>query len=266
MQPTTTKHRNRGVKLLMASILLVIGLSGCLLDVDTPPHSTPPQQTSPPVTTESTEETAPPEPICGTVIAKELKIRTGVGDFHEQSGVLLRGDVVEILEETVVNGIPWGRISKGWICLTQVQLENQTPEDQSPSEDFNFNGAMKGTVIAEELNLRAGPGTKYEIVKKLKLGDSVIISEMNGTWGKTEYGWLNTVFAYFPDDLDSKTIKATVTADVLNVRIGPSTSYESLYKLENGAEVKIIKQVTIRNNLWGYIGDGWICMDYVDIQ
>lgn len=250
--------------LFISSILLILGLTGCVLNEEPQKQSTQPDQTDPPATTQPIDETQPPEPIKGTVTAKELKIRAGVGDFHDQAGLLNQGDIVEILEQTEVNGVRWGRIAEGWICLTQVQLEGEASGDQDSSEHLEMDGAITGTVIAEELNLRAGPGTKYKVVKRLEHGDSITVTEMSGTWGKTEDGWLNTVFAYFPDSMDSKTIHAIVTADILNVRTGPSTSYESLRKIEHGEEVEIIKQVTIRNILWGYIGDGWICMDYIE--
>ena len=250
--------RRRQAAGLLTILLLLSCFCGCMLVDPGEKQTDPPEQTSPPVTTQPPIETLPPEPVMGTVLGKELKIRTGVGDFHDQVGTLKEGEVVEILEQVTVNGIPWGRISEGWICLTQVRIEGQEEEIHNTTDPSE----MIGTVIAEELNLRSGPGTKY-VVKRLKYGDTIIVTEMNGTWGKTEDGWLNTVFAYFPDSLDSDTVQATVTADILNVRAGPGTSYESLRKLENGTEVKIIKQVTIRDVRWGYIGDGWVCMDYV---
>ncbi len=260
----TEKAWKQWAALLTLSILLIIGLTGCVLNEGSETQTTPSYQTIPPATTQPASETQPPEPINGTVTAKELKIRVGVGDFHDQTGLLNQGDIVEILEQTEVNGVRWGRITEGWICLTQVLLEGEASDEQVPSERFEIDGAITGTVIAEELNLRAGPGTKYKVVKRLERGDSITVTEMSGTWGKTEDGWLNTVFAYFPDSMDSETIQAIVTADILNVRTGPSTSYESLRKIEHGEEVEIIKQVTIRNILWGYIGDGWICMDYIE--
>jgi hypothetical protein len=37
-------------------------------------------------------------------------------------------------------------------------------------------------VLAETLNVRAGPGTKYEIIDKLKKGDSYLIDRVDGKW------------------------------------------------------------------------------------
>lgn len=69
----------------------------------------------------------PPPPIIHTfavVTCDVLRIRTGPGTEHSQVGLLSTGDRVEILEIQTVDGIEWGRIEEGWICLTDfVTLE-----------------------------------------------------------------------------------------------------------------------------------------------
>ena len=42
--------------------------------------------------------------------------------------------------------------------------------------------AQRAVVLAETLNVRAGPGTKYEIIDKLKKGDSYLIDRIDGKW------------------------------------------------------------------------------------
>lgn len=258
-------HHNHWHTLILFFItfLLIETLSGCVLIDPKQKQPDPFEYPTPPVTTEPNIETTASNPVTGVVNAKELKIRTGVGDFHDQIGTIKEGDIIEILERTEVNGIPWGRIAQGWICLSKVTIEGEENNVQTDQGSTEESSVMIGSVIAEELNLRSGPGTKYEVVKRLKYGDKVAVTEMDGTWGKTEDGWLNTVFAYFPDSLDPDIIKATITADILNVRAGPGTSYESIRKLESGTEVEIIKQVTIRGVQWGYIKQGWISMEHV---
>jgi len=42
--------------------------------------------------------------------------------------------------------------------------------------------AQRAVVIAETLNVRSGPGTKHEIIDKLKRGDSYLIDKIEGSW------------------------------------------------------------------------------------
>ncbi len=56
-----------------------------------------------------------------TVIADCLRIRSAAGTGNAVVGYLYTGAVVEILETTDVNGMTWGRISKGWISMDYVK-------------------------------------------------------------------------------------------------------------------------------------------------
>jgi hypothetical protein len=42
--------------------------------------------------------------------------------------------------------------------------------------------AQRAVVIAETLNVRSGPGTKFEIIDKLKRGDSYLIDKIESQW------------------------------------------------------------------------------------
>jgi hypothetical protein len=42
--------------------------------------------------------------------------------------------------------------------------------------------AQRAVVIAETLNVRSGPGTKHEVIDKLKKGDSYLIDKIEGQW------------------------------------------------------------------------------------
>jgi len=42
--------------------------------------------------------------------------------------------------------------------------------------------AQRAVVLAETLNVRAGPGTNFEIIDKLKKGDSYLIDKIDGKW------------------------------------------------------------------------------------
>lgn len=93
--------------------------------------------------------------------------------------ILKHGDKVEVYETTLVNGVSWGRIATGWICLTYVKnLTEVTPDSETGtdgSESTEKPEAEKiiatGTVISNTpLNVRSKPSTvnNYPIASKVK--------------------------------------------------------------------------------------------------
>ncbi len=57
----------------------------------------------------------------GTITADVLRIRSAAGTSNSIVGRLYRGAKVTILETTVVDGVTWGRIDKGWISMDYVK-------------------------------------------------------------------------------------------------------------------------------------------------
>ncbi len=57
----------------------------------------------------------------GTVIADCLHIRSAAGTSNSIVGLLYTGAKVTVTETTVVNGMTWGRIDKGWISMDYVR-------------------------------------------------------------------------------------------------------------------------------------------------
>ena len=66
-------------------------------------------------------ETSQPQTSTKTVIADCLRIRSAAGTNNTVVGYLYTGAKVEILETATVNGMTWGRISKGWISMDYVK-------------------------------------------------------------------------------------------------------------------------------------------------
>ena len=59
----------------------------------------------------------------GTVTGNGLNIRSGAGTDYDMVGSLKKGDRVTIQETQTVDGVKWGRITQGWICLTYVKMD-----------------------------------------------------------------------------------------------------------------------------------------------
>ena len=60
--------------------------------------------------------------LVGKVTASALNIRSSASTSSTIVGKLYKGETVEILEKKTVNGVSWGRCSKGWISLQYVQF------------------------------------------------------------------------------------------------------------------------------------------------
>lgn len=71
----------------------------------------------------------------GTVTYKYLRIRKGAGTNYAEVGRLAQGDRVEILETKAAGGATWGRIDRGWICLTGYVKVETVMEQIEPSQE-----------------------------------------------------------------------------------------------------------------------------------
>lgn len=219
-----------------------------------------------------------------------LRIRTGAGTFNSVKGYLSYGEKVEVLERTVVDGMTWGRIADGWISLDYVRFESDTdsapeqkPEEKPQDEEKPAAKPEKGTVNTEDLRIRTGPSTAYDIVGYLNTGDRVEILEKktNGSmvWGKISNGWISLDYVDLdgdqaqpeqPDQGEQGTptsIDGTIVfADELRIRSGAGTEYEILGYLSRGTRVHITEQKEHDGMMWGKIDRGWISMDYVEVD
>lgn len=201
----------------------------------------------------------------GIVIAQELNIRSSATQDSDRVGGLNYGDRVEILEKSG----NWGRTSKGWISLNYVYQDGTTGTNTA-----------KGTVNASGgLIIRSGPGTGYANLGSYADGDTVSILEQftySGVkWGCTSKGWISMKYVDVEgssndddDDTDyDEKLYGTVTAEGgLRIRSGAGSSYNVVGSLDYGDEVVILSRTIADDTTWGKISQGWICLDYVDLD
>lgn len=117
------------------------------------------------------------EPVIanGTVTASVLNIREKAGTAYKVVGTVSKGKEIEIHEKTECAGATWGRISKGWVCLSnyvKVVDIKQEPEYE---------------MVSVQLPILKR-GAKGEHVKTLQ---TLLIAhgyKMLSTDGKTDYG------------------------------------------------------------------------------
>ena len=126
-----------------------------------------------------------------------------------------------------------------------------------------------GTVDARALRLRSGPSTSSTILSTAQRGDYVVITGKSGSWYKVEF---NTITGFMHASyLDTHTTRnvelgyGRVTGNKVNLRSGPSTSYSSIGKANQGDKAYIIGF----NNQWYKVifGDNicYIRSDYLDL-
>ena len=137
--------------------------------------------------------------ITGTVISNDvLRIRSGAGTNYGVVGYLNPNSKVEILEKKTVGATTWGKVSKGWISLDYVRLDNANNDpDALPDHELDEEEqtpAVVKTVNVSCLLIRSGAGTGYNKVGYLYRGAKVTVTETvqvgGNTWGKIANGWI----------------------------------------------------------------------------
>jgi len=107
------------------------------------------------------------------VTTNNLNVRSGPDTTFKRVGGYMEDDTIQIL--AVVGG--WGYTEKGWISMMYVELP----------EPVYATGSATVTV---GLNIREEPSADSPKVDVYKEGDRVTILEVQGSWGRTDKGWI----------------------------------------------------------------------------
>ena len=206
------------------------------------------------------------------VVTAELNIRKEPSTNSAVVGGYAKGDVVTILETK--NG--WGRTNKGWIKLEYVNTTGSTTNNGGNNNSGNNNSGVtgngsttvqfRGIVKVKELNIRDSASTSGNRLGSYYMGDRVEILEKSGSWGRTKKGWISLDYVYQDGTSGTHTATGTVSGSGLNIRSGPGTGYGSVGSLNKGDRVNILEQFTYDGTTWGCIKNGWISMDYVEVD
>jgi len=123
------------------------------------------------------------EDACDAVITtNNLNVRTGPDTSYKRTTQYMEGDSVQIL--AVVNG--WGYTDKGWISMMYVEL---------PDPVYTTGTAT----VKIGLNIREEPDPLSALIDTYKEGDRVTILEVEGSWGKTDKGWINLTYVKYDE-------------------------------------------------------------------
>lgn len=127
-------------------------------------------------------------------------------------------------------------------------------------------GTPAGVVAIEvntaTLNVRAGPGTGFDIIGESHQGEVYVQFETSGTWRRIWFddgpGWVSGSYVV----PSSASVKA-VTADILNVRTGPGTQYQIIGRLYGG----MLRAVLASSGDWRKISfdgrEAWVHGSYL---
>lgn len=144
----------------------------------------------------------------------------------------------------------------GWVQMSALQLV--------PEEEVIPPNAPRGVVTTWELNIRTGPGVMNDRVGSYKMGERIAILEKKDGWGRTVKGWVYLGgYVYMEGAVGANPTVGTITANYLNVRVGPGTEYDACSSYAKNQEVLVLEQVSANGLVWGYTNRGWICMAYV---
>ena len=201
--------------------------------------------------------------------------------------------------DTIWGRISEGWISLKYVVLdkaeTQPETEPETkpettepttPEPTTPPATESETTKLTGTVKADGgLALRKGPGFSYARIKYIADGTKVTILEQktdgDTTWGRISEGWISMKYVVLDNaeaepettpepttpaepEQNNTAVTGTVKADGgLAVRGGAGLNYAIKKYLPNGSQVTVTEQKDVNGTKWGYMGEGWICMDYV---
>ena len=125
-----------------------------------------------------------------------------------------------------------------------------------PDSAFEFGNGCDGgggtggsapTVTASVLNIRSGPGTGFAVIGELFEGTQVTVLREEGEWSEISSSvageaWVASAFLSSSDPATPPAAEtATVTADVLNIRSGPSLDSAVVGRLFAGTTVSILQ-------------------------
>ncbi len=95
------------------------------------------------------------------------------------------------------------------------------------------------------LNLRTGPGTRYNIIQRMAHGSEVETIEWVGNWVRVHHesgrtGWCSVRFLTHPADTSRWLYVDSPEDGYLNLREGPGTGYAIRQTMYNGELVEVL--------------------------
>ena len=288
--------------------------------VPTEPPTQPPTEPEEPI-----PEGEPIDPVEVKITAKQVNVRKGPGLTYASIGRLDKGQKITVTAVYQGSSYLWGECSQGWVALentdyydviepvepeppveTGPTTEPETPVEPEepvqpdvPQEPVQPEGtvidAQQVQITAKQVNVRKGPGLRYEIVDHIPKGETVSISavyeDSDYLWGRCGKGWIaleNTTYGeqeappqedepvQEPEEPpiqlpEQEPVVPPVVQEtpgrvfVTNVGTGAQQILSepdgyAVGHLSPGDKVEILDQVEVAGRKWGRCAKGWICI------
>jgi len=143
-------------------------------------------------------------------------------------------------------------------CNTNFIPEVQAKIGQAISTVNITDPILYGYVTANALNIRKGPSSSFERLGTTTLGSIMRVYLKKGRWYKISQNKDEWVYGNFVKEVK----RATVNADVLNVRSGPSTRFRVVSAVLENQEVFVYEEA----NNWSRISldQQWVSSRFID--
>jgi N-acetylmuramoyl-L-alanine amidase len=216
-------------------------------------------------------ETAAAETKKAVIAVDGLNIRSGPGLSYSVIASVKKGAVYSITDQKK----DWYQIqfsgkNKGWVASWLVTLQ-QTASGNKTSTNSSSDTVKSN---AEDLRIRSGPGTSFQVTGTFDKGQTASFVEQNSNWVKISYqgrsGWVSSQFVSVQKKVHAPansgapvSMSGKVSATSLNVRNQPSTNGATIGSLKKNAAVMITKT----QGKWyeiQYNGQkGWVHSDFI---
>ena len=222
------------------------------------------------------------------VIPDVLNVREKPGTDSAKVGTVQRGDQVIVTafrEDRWCKALlPNGR--SGWVKEEYLMFSADKGRELAKSAG-KTPMAVPAWVKEPVINMRGGPDIGSKVVCQASRGEKVYIVEKRGDWRKVkrssgQYGWVRSDLLEYSLDAGRKLSgssgaaapkprpqaagpkPAWVTANVANVRKGPSLGYTRTGQFTRGTKVYIVEQRGDWANVSGPGGKGWMHTDLLE--
>jgi hypothetical protein len=137
--------------------------------------------------------------------------------------------------------------------------------DDNPPETGLFNATV--TTDGNGLEIRKGPGTKFNLLRTLRTDDQISVLGLagNNVWLKAQEGFIMFKPEWFiinPDGVEIPpeqglfSVKVTPEGDGVRIRKGPGTEFNKIRNLPTGEQVSVLGLAG--NNVWLRVQEGFI--------
>ena len=156
----------------------------------------------------------------------DLNVRAGAGLGYAKVTTLKKGTSVTIYEQTVADGMIWGKTKDGWVCMSYITINSSS----------NSGTGVMGTIARcfSHVNVRSAPGTGNALVGTIQVGARVEVYEQRlysgQYWGRVAQGWVCMQYVVLDGELPptEDTTPTTPDPDAGNsgvVNNNPAVSY-----------------------------------------